>query len=64
MGNKTHISMGGSFCNLLTIVFITLKLTGFINWSWLLVFSPMIAQFALLIFFIGLIVVFKIIAQK
>lgn len=37
-------SSGGSgigFCGLLTIVFITLKLTGYINWSWLWVFSPL-----------------------
>lgn len=31
-----------SLAELLTIVFIVLKLTGFINWSWVLVLSPFI----------------------
>ena len=34
-------SSGGiSFVGLLTIVFITLKLTGYIDWSWWWVLSP------------------------
>ena len=28
------------FCELLTVLFIGLKLTGFISWSWLWVVSP------------------------
>jgi len=31
---------GVGFLGLLTILFIGLKLTGFINWSWLWVLSP------------------------
>lgn len=31
----------GLLLGILTIVFITLKLTGFIAWSWLWVFSPL-----------------------
>lgn len=38
--NETHTSGGISFIGLLTIVFITLKLTHVINWSWLWVLSP------------------------
>jgi hypothetical protein len=30
------------FASLLTVAFITLKLTGFIGWSWFLVLSPVI----------------------
>ena len=33
-------SSGISFCGLLTIVFIVLKLVGVIKWSWLWVLSP------------------------
>lgn len=33
-------SGGIGFCGLLTIVFITLKLTGFIDWSWWWVTAP------------------------
>ena len=38
--NKTSTSGGIGFCGLLTIVFIVLKLTGFINWSWVWVLAP------------------------
>ena len=34
---------------LITIVFVVLKLTGVIDWSWWLVLSPMLISFALLI---------------
>jgi hypothetical protein len=34
------------FSGLLTVLFIALKLTGYINWSWLWVLSPMPIQFA------------------
>ena len=40
-GNKNQTSGGVGFCGLLTIVFITLKLTEAINWSWVWVFAPM-----------------------
>lgn len=44
-----HTSSGGgiSFFGLLTIVFITLKLIGTIDWSWLLVLSPIWIPIAL-----------------
>lgn len=45
---KDNTSTGGiSFFGLLTIVFITLKLTGTIDWSWLWVLSPIWIPFAL-----------------
>lgn len=34
-------STGGGFFGLLTILFIGLKLTGFIDWSWWLILSPL-----------------------
>lgn len=41
MSNKEyHTSSGVSFSGMLTIVFIVLKLTGVISWSWLWVLSP------------------------
>lgn len=39
--NTTTNNSGIGFCGLLTIVFITLKLTGYIAWSWLWVLSPL-----------------------
>lgn len=41
--SSSSSSSGGiGFFGLLTIVFITLKLTGYINWSWWWVLSPAI----------------------
>ena len=58
MRDKTN-SSGVSFYGLLTIVFITLKLTGVIAWSWWWVLCPMwgVLLLAVLIVAIGLIVV-------
>lgn len=49
MAQQTTSSGGIGFAGLLTIVFITLKLTGFITWSWLWVLSPLWISFALLV---------------
>jgi uncharacterized membrane protein YdbT with pleckstrin-like domain len=39
--NNTSTSGGIGFVGLLTIVFITLKLTGFISWAWVWVLAPL-----------------------
>lgn len=43
LGNSVKNTGGGgiSFCGLLTILFIGLKLTGYINWSWIWVLAPL-----------------------
>jgi ABC-type antimicrobial peptide transport system permease subunit len=52
----TATSSGGSgFCGLLTIALVVLKLTGFINWSWIWVFSPLWIGFALFFAIIALV---------
>ena len=38
--NGNTNSGGIGFCGLLTIVFIVLKLTGYIAWSWIWVLAP------------------------
>ena len=38
---SNHNSGGIGFCGLLTIVFIVLKLTNYIAWSWWWVFAPL-----------------------
>jgi hypothetical protein len=40
MSNNSSSSSGIGFFGLLTIVFIVLKLTGYIAWSWWLVLAP------------------------
>lgn len=38
--NKTNGNVGIGFADVLTIVFVVLKLVGVINWSWWWVLSP------------------------
>lgn len=38
-------SSGIGFCGLLTIVFVIAKITGYIDWSWWWVFSPLWISF-------------------
>ena len=49
------------FCEILTIVFIVLKLIGTIGWSWWLVLLPEILAFALyiIVFVLGIFNAFK-----
>ena len=57
--SDSHTSSGGiGFFGLLAIVFITLKLTEVIAWSWWWVLSPLWLPIAVLVFI--LIVVFTI----
>lgn len=43
MSNPNSSASGGAgFISLLTLLFIALKLTGHINWSWFWVLSPII----------------------
>jgi hypothetical protein len=41
MSSSSNSSNGISFCGLLTILFIGLKLTNYIDWSWWWVLSPL-----------------------
>lgn len=51
--NTSANSSGGiGFAGLLTIVFITLKLTNYIDWSWWWVLSPLWIGFAVVVGFI------------
>lgn len=50
--------VGPSFITLLTILFITLKLTGVITWSWWWVLAPLWIPFAIAaaFFFVALVI--------
>ena len=65
MSGSSSAGGGGiGFVGLLTILFIGLKLSGHIQWSWLWVLSPMWISvgFALLIF--ACVILFAILAQS
>jgi len=56
--NKTTNSGGGGigFAGLLTIVFIVLKLTKVINWSWIWVLSPLWISFIIGVILVAVII--------
>lgn len=58
MNNKkgNSSSKGVGFTGLLTILFIALKLTGFIDWSWIWVLSPIWITAVLVVGIIAIVV--------
>lgn len=63
MSDKTEVTCQGiGFPGLLAILFIGLKLTGYIDWSWWWVLSPLwipLVFFVVVIFFIFIIMFIK-----
>lgn len=58
--NNSNISIGGvSFSDLLTILFVGLKLVHVINWSWWWVLSPLWIEATLLIIVICVVMLFQ-----
>ena len=59
MSETKMVNTGGiGFSGLLAIVFITLKLTGYIDWSWWWVLSPLWIPFAVVMTIIVLLAMF------
>lgn len=54
MKSSNSSSGGIGFVGLLTIVFITLKLTGYITWSWVWVLSPIWIMSIVLFLILGI----------
>jgi hypothetical protein len=64
MASNTSTSSGGiSFTGALTILFIGLKLTHVINWSWWWVLSPIWISFSLGLAILSIIAIVYFIAQ-
>ena len=58
--NNSNTNNGVGFCGLLAILFIGLKLTGVITWSWLWILSPLwigLAFYVFLLLILAIIVV-------
>ena len=63
MAENNNTQSGGiGFFGLLTIVFITLKLTNVINWSWWWVTAPLWGPFVLLLGFGGIVFILAFIS--
>jgi len=64
MSNNSSSSSGGtSFTGLLTILFIGLKLTGHVTWSWWWVLSPIWIHTLIVLGFIAILLVIAAIAE-
>ena len=59
MNNSITNNCSIDFCEALTIVFVVLKLTGNINWSWWLVLGPIWIPIAIVIVLVFIIELFK-----
>lgn len=51
--SSSSSSAGIGFLGLLTVAFVVLKLTNFIDWSWWLVLAPLWAPWLLVLLFLG-----------
>jgi hypothetical protein len=63
MSESSSASGGIGFVGLLTLLFIGLKLTGYITWSWLWVLSPLWISVCLGIVFFIIFLVFMYIVK-
>ena len=61
--SKESSSSGISFMGMLTILFITLKLTNYIDWSWWWVLSPMWLPLFVILISAGLLSVIQVIIR-
>jgi hypothetical protein len=53
--NTTTVNSGMGFAGWLTILFVGLKLTGFISWPWIWVISPIWISFLIALGFLAII---------
>jgi hypothetical protein len=58
--NNSSVGCGGGFPGLLAVLFIGLKLTGYIDWSWWWVLSPIWISIVLAILAIMVFVAIKV----
>jgi hypothetical protein len=61
MANNNSSSSGIGFVGLLTIVFITLKLIGKINWSWWWVLSPIWIATGVVLGILGIVLLYLLV---
>lgn len=64
MASNSTSSGGVGFVGLLTIVFIVLKLTGYITWPWIWVLSPIWISIIVGLMLIGIIFLVIVIKEK
>lgn len=63
MSNNSSSSSGIGFSGLLTVLFVGLKLTGFITWSWWWVLSPLWITLAFVLLALAVMVLWAVISD-
>jgi hypothetical protein len=64
METTKNVKVSYSLTTPLFLVFLVLKLTGFINWSWIWVTSPLWIPLAMVIIVLGFFALLMLIANK
>lgn len=64
MSNKNSSSGGLALADVLLVVFIILKLTGVINWSWWWVLSPLWISVAIIALIFGGILIYSLCDER
>jgi hypothetical protein len=62
MNTNQQVGGGFPFLSILTLIFITLKLTGYISWSWLWVLAPLWIPAAIIVVILLVVFVLAVIA--
>jgi len=62
--NSNTKSGGIGFCGALTLIFITLKLTNLIDWSWVWVLAPLWISLSLALIIAAIVIVVALIHNK
>lgn len=66
MDKETNIQVGSKgigILSILTIIFVIAKITGFLNWSWWLVFAPLLVSIGLTVLIVVVVLIFCVIAS-
>lgn len=64
MMDKNKSSGGIGFAGVLTIIFVIAKLFGVINWSWWLVFTPMLISLGISVLILGILGILALVDYK
>lgn len=66
MDKETNVQVGSrglGILSILTIIFVIAKITGFLNWSWWLVFAPLLVSIGLTVLIVVVVLIFCVIAS-
>lgn len=63
MVRETEVTYSFPFLGILALIFITLKLMGYITWSWLWVLAPIWGPFAFAIFIFMIVGLFALFSK-